>query len=271
MLDPGRASRTLNHSMRLSHVGKLSLLVPFALAMSIAIARANFVETFSNGSDDGDWHLTNNPDRLLQIEARGGNPGAYLHGQVFTPVPVWYVPLSTSPTHFLGNYYTQQVGAISFDLNIFSGTQAPNRAVTLDLLTTLGTGDFSRGLEAYKIGANISTLPVGWNHYFFPLDATSASIPPGWIVLRGDGSPGTDADWQRLMQDVETIGFELGKPGFAYPALNGWDLGLDNVRISQDIPESGPGMMFPVTMLLLILLQRIVPSRVATVRGQSRF
>ena len=267
----GRSNRTLNHRMVFSSVGKLKVLVPFALALSIAIARADFVETFSNGSDDGDWHLTNNPDRLLQIEASGGNPGAYLHGQVFTPVPVWYVPLGTSPTHFLGNYYAQQVGGFSFDLNIFSGTQAPNRAVTLDLLTTLGTGDFSQGLEAYKIGANISTLPVGWKQYFFSLDATSTSIPPGWVVLRGNGSPGTDADWRRLMQDVETIGFELGKPGFAYPALNGWALGLDNVRISQHIPESGPGVMFPATVLLLVLLQRMMPSRVVVLRHKSRF
>jgi hypothetical protein len=182
-----------------------------------------------------------------------------LHGQVFTPVPVWYVLLGTSATHFLGNYYAQQVVRMSFDLNIFSGTQAPNRAVTLDLLSTLGTGDFSQGLEAYKIGANISTLPIGWRQYSFSLDATSNSIPPSWVVLRGDGSPGTDADWRRLMQDVETIGFELGKPGFAYPALNGWDLGLDNVRITQDVPEFGPGMIFPFTVLLLILLSETRP------------
>jgi hypothetical protein len=270
MLDCGTPGCTLDHSMMFSHVRKLSLLLPFGLALSIAIARANFVETFSNGSDDGDWHLTNNPDRLLQIEPSGGNPGAYLHGQVFTPVPVWYVPLGTSPTHFLGNYYAQQVGGISFDLNIFSGTQAPNRAVTLDLLSTLGTGDFSQGLEAYKIGANNSALPVGWKQYSFSLDTTSTSIPPGWVVLRGDGNPGTDADWRRLMQDVETIGFELGKPGFAYPALNGWDLGLDNVRISQHTSESGPGMMVPFTVLLLILLQRIVPSRVVALCRKSR-
>lgn len=73
--------------------------------------------------------MTDHPDRRLQIEGSGGNPAAYLHGQVFTSVPVWYVPLGTSPTHFLGNYYAQQIGGISFDLNIFSGTEAPNRAV----------------------------------------------------------------------------------------------------------------------------------------------
>src|SRR5438876_151750 len=40
------------------------------------------------------------------------------------------VPLGTSPAHFLGNYSAQGIGRIGFDLDIFSGTQAPNRAIT---------------------------------------------------------------------------------------------------------------------------------------------
>jgi hypothetical protein len=46
----------------------------------------------------------------------------------------------------------------------------------------------------------------------------------------GNGRPGTDADWQALMRDVETVGLELGAPGYFYPFWI-WDLGLDNVRI----------------------------------------
>jgi hypothetical protein len=45
------------------------------------------------------------------------------------------------------------------------------------------------------------------------------------VVLRGDGGPGTDADWRRLMQDVETIAFELGKPGLCVSALIDGTLG----------------------------------------------
>ena len=118
-------------------------------------------------------------------------------------------------------------------MNIFSGFQAPNRALTLDMETTFGTGDFSQGVEAYYIGKNISKLPHGWQSYSFPIDSVSRTIPPGWVVLRGDGSPGTDADWRALMRDVETLGLELGKPGFAYPDLGIWDLDMDNVRLSR--------------------------------------
>ena len=51
-------------------------------------------------------------------------------------------------------------------------------------------------------------------------------------MTKGNGRPGTDADWQALMHDVETLGVELGEPGFFYP-FGIWDLGLDNARITR--------------------------------------
>jgi hypothetical protein len=53
-------------------------------------------------------------------------------------------------------------------------------------------------------------------------------------VTKGDGTPGTDADWQALMHDVETLGVELGEPGFFYP-FGIWDIGLDNCRVTQQL------------------------------------
>ncbi len=81
------------------------------------------------------------------------------------------------------------------------------------------------------LGTNISRFPVGWHSYEFPVNAASLTIPAGWVVTKGNGRPGTDIDWQALMQDVETIGVELGEPGFFYPFWI-WDLGLDNVRVT---------------------------------------
>jgi hypothetical protein len=194
--------------------------------------RAGFVETFDNGSDNGDWHLSTNPGELLVIEPDGGNPGPYLHGTVDAAIPTWYVPQGTETTYFLGNFAAKKVGTLSFDINIFSGLEVPDRAVTLDLNTTLGTGDFSKGVDAYYIGTDISKLPVGWHSYEFPVNASSLTVPAGWVVTKGNGRPGTDVDWQALMQDVETIGVELGEPGFFYPFWI-WDLGLDNVRVTR--------------------------------------
>jgi hypothetical protein len=207
-------------------------LIPVLIALAVPTLQAGFVETFDNNSDNGDWHLSTNPDELLVIEPDGGNPGPYLHGTVDAAIPTWYVPIGTQPTHFLGDFADKGVGTLAFDINIFSGLEVPDRAVTLDLNTTLGTGDFSKGVDAYYIGTDISKLPVGWNTYEFPVDADSLTIPPGWVVTKGDGKPGTDADWQALMHDVETLGVELGEPGFFYPFWV-WDLGLDNARVTR--------------------------------------
>ena len=202
----------------------LSLLLCFA----VPSLRAGFVETFEDGTNDGDWRLTTSTEPV--IEPDGGNPGAYLHQQVDAAIPTWYVPLDTAPTHFLGNYARRRIRAMSFDLNIYSGSEVPDRNVTLDVETTFGTGDFTQGVDAYYVGTDISHFPSGWQTYTFRIDAASPVIPPGWVVTRGNGRPGTDADWQALMRDVETVGLELGTPGYFYPFWI-WDLGLDNVRI----------------------------------------
>ena len=214
------------------HTAGLWLLVPAFLMLALPTMRAGFVETFDNGSDNGDWHLSSNPGELLVIEPDGGNPGPYLHGTVDSAIPTWYVPQGTTGTYFLGNFAAKKVGTLSFDLDIFAGLEVPDRAVTLDLNTTLGTGDFSKGVDAYYVGTDISKLPVGWHSYEFPVNAASLTIPAGWVVTNGDGRPGTAADWQALMHDVETIGIELGEPGFFYPFWI-WDLGLDNVRVTR--------------------------------------
>jgi hypothetical protein len=204
-------------------------VVVIALTLSASAGKLTYTETFDDGNDEGDWHLTVNPPTL---ETDGGNPGAYLRASADAAVPTWYVPLNTPTKFFLGDFAANRIATLSVDLNIFSGVEVPDRAVTLDLNTTLGTGDFTKGVDAYYVGRNISQLPTGWHTYAFPVNATSTTIPPGWVVTKGDGSPGTDADWQALMHDVETLGVELGEPGFFYP-FGLWDIGLDNCRVSR--------------------------------------
>ena len=228
-LDPAKSLPTKFSAKR---APRLWQLIPVLLLLAIPTLHAGFVETFDDGGDNGDWHLSNNPNELLVIEPDGGNPGPYLHGTVDAAIPTWYVPEGTETSYFLGNFAAKRIGTVSFDLNILSGLQVPERAVTLDLKTTLGTGDFSKGVDAKYVGTDISHLPIGWKSYEFPVDATSLTIPVGWLVTKGNGRRGTDADWQALMSDVETIGLQLGKPGFFYP-FSIWDLGLDNVRVTR--------------------------------------
>ncbi len=208
---------------------RLWQLIPLLFLLAIPASHAGFVETFDNGSNDGDWHLTTAPPAT---EPDGGHPGPYLRASADAAVPTWYVPIDTFPTHFLGDFAFKRLGTFTVDINIFSGIAVPDRNITLDFNTTLGTGDFSQGVDAYYVGVDISRLPVGWHTYEFPVDAASLTIPAGWVVTKGNGRPGTDADWRALMHDVETVGVELGTPGYAYPSWL-WDLGIDNPRVTR--------------------------------------
>jgi hypothetical protein len=211
------------------------VLASLCLASLVCIGQADILETFDTTGTNVDWMLTTNPGRLLRIEPAGGDPGAYLHGQVQAAVPAWYA--TQDATNFLGDYAAKGVTSAGADLNIFAGNNEPNRSLTLDLSTTLGTGDYSLGLEAYYIGQDISTAGPGWNSYVYPLDASSTVILSGWTLLRGDGTPGDGKDWQALMHDVEAISFELGTPGFFYTDHTVFDLGLDNPRLITATPH----------------------------------
>lgn len=205
-----------------------------------APVRADVIDTFDNAANQGTWRLTDNPNRLLVIEETGGDPGAWLHGQVAAAVPTWYVS-EPAGNPFTGDYSAQGFRSYRFDLSISGGIQVPDRVLTLHLFTTLGTGDPVQGIDAYELGADISEYQPGWFGYQFAMDATSQTVPDGWIVTRGDGSPGTDADWRALMTHVEGVHFELGQPGYGYPNLNVWDLGLDNVDLSTS-PVPAPAV-----------------------------
>jgi hypothetical protein len=226
------------------------LFAVLAVAAGVSV-HADVIDTFDNGVNLGTWRLTSNPSRLYQIEPAGGNPGAYLHGQVAAAVPTWYIDQPVGNL-FTGDFAAEGVSAFSYDMNISGGVQVPDRNLTLHLYTTLGTGDPVQGIEAYFIGDDISEYTPEWDHHEYPLDATSATIPSGWTVFEGDGTPGTDADWQTLVRHVENVTIALGTPGFFYPNLNIWDLGLDNVRLTT-VPA--PGAM-GVVLLGIPLLRR---------------
>jgi len=211
-----------------------------------ATVNADVIDTFDNGINLGAWRLTTNPNMLYQIEPSGGNPGAYLHGQVSTAVPTWYVSNPTA-NPFLGDYAAEGVTSFGFDMKIAGGVQVPNRNMTLHLLTTLGTGNPSLGIEAYNVGTDISFFTPGWHNYTYTFDAASLTIPPGWVVFKGNGSPGTNADWHNLMTHIEDVHMALGTPGFFYPNLGVWDLGLDNVTLGM---APGPGTGAAIVMLL---------------------
>src|SRR5262245_901907 len=197
------ADQSEGSPIMISYSARLVCLPVASLGLA-ASAAADVIDTFDNNVNLGTWRLTSNPDRLYRIEPSGGNPGAYLHAQVSTAVPTWYID-QPAGNPFVGDFAAEGVSAFRFDMRISGGSQVPDRNMTLHLVTTLGTGDPLLGIEAYFVGTDISQFPPGWTTFAYPLDSAAANIPAGWVVTEGNGSPGTAADWHMLVTHVENV------------------------------------------------------------------
>ncbi|HEX7835954.1 MAG TPA: hypothetical protein VF469_00755 [Kofleriaceae bacterium] len=205
-------------------------------------AGAEFTEAYRPGTQDvGHWILTDNPLRARIIETTGGHPGGYLYSEVSTPTPTWSTASTRyQPGHddalkrdsiFVGDYDANQIDHISVDLQIFQvGAWTPDRTVTLQLIRWDPANNTVAFTATYSEG-DLPTAPRGWLHHDFAVDARSPTIPPGWVLTRGDGTPGRNADWATLMHQIDLVGFGYWKPGFAYPSLGIWKLGIDNVHV----------------------------------------
>ena len=200
----------------------------------------SFIETYDDGTDVGLWHCSVGAPRTTEIS--GGNPGAYVQqGGFSTSTPTW-ASISTRfqpgvndlykvDSIYTGDWTSLGVTGIAADLNVIQvGTWATDRAVTLELLQMDETG-FNVNYDATYTLPDLPDPPVGWQTYSFPIDANSPTIPQGWVFTRGDGTPGTDAEWSPFLHRVDLTSIGFYKPGFGYPSLGTWTLGIDNIEI----------------------------------------
>ena len=207
-----------------------------------AAAIRDFTETYDCGTRDvGQWALSTNDLRARVIEPTGGDPGGYLYSEVSSPIPTWSTasprverafgePI-TPGNRFVGDYYANGIRRVSADLCVYqAGSWSASRTVTLQL-TRWDVENATVALQATYSLPDIAEVPDGWQHYAFKVEAQSARIPPGWLLERGDGTPATDADWASLMHQVDIVSFGYWKPGYMYPALGLWELGIDNIHI----------------------------------------
>ena len=205
-----------------------------------------FIETYDDGTDVGLWHCSVGAPRTL--EADGGNPGAYIQqGGFSTAVPTWasistrFQPGVPDPykidSIYTGDWTSLGVTSITVDLNVIQvATWATDRAVTLELLQMDETG-FNVNYDATYTLPDLPEPPIGWQTYSFPVNANSPTIPDGWVFTHGDGTPGTDAEWSPFLHRIDLTSIGFYKPGFAYPSLGTWILGIDNVEIDF---QAGP-------------------------------
>ena len=174
--------------------------------------------------------------------SRAALAALYRHGQAFQRVfnrefPILYKIDSI----YTGDWTSLGVTSIIVDLNVIQvATWATDRAVTLELLQMDETG-FNVNYDATYTLPDLPNPPVGWQTYSLPVDANSPTIPEGWVFTRGDGTPGTDAEWSPFLHRIDLTSIGFYKPGFAYPSLGTWILGIDNIEIDfQASPTPTP-------------------------------
>ena len=138
---------------------------------------------------------------------------------------------------YTGDWTSLGVTSITADLNIIQvASWGTDRAVTLELLQMDETG-FNVTYDATYTLPDLPQPPVGWQTYSFPVNANSPTIPEGWVFTRGDGTPGTDAEWSQFLHRIDLTSIGFYKPGFGYPGFGTWILGIDNIEIDF---QTGP-------------------------------
>jgi len=240
-----------------------------ALAARIFGQSNSFIETYDDGTDVGLWHCSVGVPRL--IESSGGNPGMYLQqGGFSSAIPIWasistrFQPGVNDPykidSIYTGDWSSLGVTRIAADLNVIHvATWATDRAVTLELLQMDETG-FNVNYDATYTLPDLPEPPIGWQTYSFPVDANSPIIPLGWVFTHGDGTPGTDAEWSPFLHRIDLTSVGFYKPGFFYPSLGTWILGIDNIEIDFQAGPSPTPSATPSTTPRATPIARLRPT-----------
>jgi hypothetical protein len=194
----------------------------------VAAAAADVVDTFENGTDIGNWFGIN---QNTWFRTEGGRPGWWLNAVEGRGEPMFQF-LPDPNNAFAGDYAAKHVTGFSVDLRAdagFDSQGSDGRRITLRLYWTNG-GQYTTGIEAYRTGGIMPKIGNGWQSYFFSIPAARATIPPGWTVWKGDGTAGTDEDWQYLVRHVDQVQIIYGEIGYMFPVWT-WDIGMDNAHL----------------------------------------
>src|SRR5690349_24436473 len=144
----------------------------FSFTASTAFASQTFVESFSNGSNVGGWHLTQTQD---QNPMSGGNPGAFIEAAQFGGFEPTARTTVAAPNQFLGDFRARNVTSIGIDMETVAVQFGAGRPLTLMLDSDNGTpADPTDDCTVYTIASNlIPQVGAGWVSFDVPIPAQS--------------------------------------------------------------------------------------------------
>jgi hypothetical protein len=199
---------------------------------------STFTETFTGGSNDGEWGFGSPGDTHVPS---GGNPGEFIGTQnydTFTPRAQSTLGVTSV---FHGDYRAAGVTDMGIDLRTFAN-QFPNscmRPISIQLVSDPGTpGNFGDDTYVYFVSSmQAPCAGEGWKSYDFAVPAASATLPAGWAI--DPNNPGAPDDvWNDVIEDVDQVLWWYGDPTFFF-IFEQWSVGLDNPRMTTtSAPES---------------------------------
>lgn len=218
----------------------------FGLIASVSVARADYIETWSNGTTEGWGSVGSN--LFSDNPGSGGNPGGWLRGvRGANPIFSWS---TGSGGAFNGNWNTlfgTQL-TLSYDLFIEDGGSNELRMV---LRNSSGTTDWRYDwvLGTPQVNAN------GWVPYSAPIDTTwtdAQAAANGWTLTAGSAS------WASVLADVGPDSFLVSLTGSSPPPVgSAHSHGIDNFAVTA-VPEPSGIVLGGITILcgLGCILQR---------------
>jgi hypothetical protein len=218
-------------------------------------AGQSWSEDFDNGSNDANWSAW--WDAFNSVPATGGNPGGFLElDNVNGTQNCQFVELfpdpSTLPQPFSGDWRARGVDSVGVDCE-FTTSPVPsqNLAWTLTLVSDPGTPGVDSDDCRLVYFDDLTPIPIdgaGWVSVDWSFDPSSPTLPNGWIV-EGPCSQGNwDAAWNAAITDIDWFEIKVDTNYNAFCNFSGWEMGFDNVRITEGIVSlgtnyCGPGFM----------------------------
>ncbi len=238
-VEPAEVSITLAEGETAGAALTLTNVGSGTLTYEASVLRPDFVlEDFEDGQNE--YGLTLGIPQAETIEPSGGNPGRWLRNAVLeTFAPRLYADAAP----FTGDYVARGVREISLDAQTVSvSITAEGRPFSLRLVRHNGEPDNPEAHDyVYLPGALVPQPGEGWRSYTFEIPSDfEGAMPEGW----GGGYYGDPESlppgvvFGDILREVDAVEVMWGHPAFLY-LLQGFDIGVDNVRI--DFADAAPG------------------------------
>jgi len=204
----------------------------------------DFVVTFEEGNDAG-WTFQGIPYTAIDFTDGSPRPSLSSHcpdGEGCVEaigVEVRALPLESGL--FVGDFRGRGVTSLGCDAILRSvSIETPPTPMSLILYADMGTPtDSNDDLWVWTVGPTSPQAGESWNAYDFAIPSDSGTLPEGWTAAPDRPLAG-DEQWNAVITNVSLVWFYWNKHGSFILPPRVYDAGVDNMRITADLPGEDP-------------------------------